>query len=169
MGPMLLQEETRLPGENLQCLVESNWTTFVSHLLHLMQDMLQINVIYDMIMRCVVIFYILEYLQTFMPEKIKCFQTSVETNVTLNGGLTAGNFTAVGHVETIDACAKLCCVRDNCDLALLVNDHCFMVSCQNVEQCSSMPIKNSVFQTYIARVNRTKEIANSQQTGKHLD
>ena len=31
MGPVLLQEETGVPGENLRCLVESNWTTLFSH------------------------------------------------------------------------------------------------------------------------------------------
>ena len=31
MGPVLLQEETGLSGENLRCLVESNWTTIFSH------------------------------------------------------------------------------------------------------------------------------------------
>ena len=31
MVPVLLQEETGVPGENLQWLVESNWTTLFSH------------------------------------------------------------------------------------------------------------------------------------------
>ena len=29
MGPVLLKEETGVPTEKLQCLVESNWTTLV--------------------------------------------------------------------------------------------------------------------------------------------
>ena len=32
MGPVLVQEETGVPGENLRCLVKSNWTTLFSHL-----------------------------------------------------------------------------------------------------------------------------------------
>ena len=31
MGPVLLQEETGIRGENMRCLVESNWTTLLSH------------------------------------------------------------------------------------------------------------------------------------------
>ena len=31
MAPVLLQEETGVPGENLRCLVETNWTTLFSH------------------------------------------------------------------------------------------------------------------------------------------
>ena len=31
MGPTLLQEETGVAGENLQFLVESNWTKFSSY------------------------------------------------------------------------------------------------------------------------------------------
>ena len=103
-----------------------------------------------------------------MPERLKCFQTSVEHNVTLRGGLQAGNFTAVGHVENIDACAKLCCVREDCNLALMVKNHCFMVRCLNKERCRSMPVINQQFCTHIARVNRTKVIANEQQTGKYF-
>ena len=30
MGPVLLQEETGVPGENLRFLEESNWTTLSS-------------------------------------------------------------------------------------------------------------------------------------------
>ena len=101
-----------------------------------------------------------------MPERLKCFQTSVENNVTLKGGLRAGNFTAVGHVENIDACARLCCVREDCDLALMVNRHCFMVRCLKKEQCRSTPVVNQQFRTQIARVNRTKVVAEQQQTGK---
>lgn len=101
-----------------------------------------------------------------MPERLKCFQTSVENNVTLKGGLHAGNFTAVGHVENIDVCAKLCCVREDCDLALMVNHHCFTVRCLNKERCRSTPVVNQQFRTQIARVNRTKVVAEQQQTGK---
>ena len=31
MGPVLLPEETEVPGENLRCLVEPNQTTLFSH------------------------------------------------------------------------------------------------------------------------------------------
>ena len=31
MGPVLLQEETGVPGENLRSSVRSNWTTLLSH------------------------------------------------------------------------------------------------------------------------------------------
>ena len=31
MGPVLLQDETGIPGENLRYLVKSHWTTFFSH------------------------------------------------------------------------------------------------------------------------------------------
>ena len=103
-----------------------------------------------------------------MTERLKCFQTSVEHNVTLKGGLQAGNFTAVGHVENIDACAKLCCVRDGCDLALMVNNHCFMVNCLIKERCLSTSVMNKQFRTHIARVKRTKVIAKEQQTGTHF-
>ena len=34
MDPVLLHEEARVPGENLRCLVESNWTVLFSHLMH---------------------------------------------------------------------------------------------------------------------------------------
>ncbi|XP_028404361.1 uncharacterized protein LOC114527001 isoform X2 [Dendronephthya gigantea] len=108
------------------------------------------------------------YLQKFMPERLKCFQTSVEHNVTLKGGLRAGNFTAVGHVDNIDVCAKLCCVREGCDLALMVNKHCFMVRCLDKERCKSMKVINQEFRTHITRVNRTKVIAEEQQTVRAL-
>ena len=112
------------------------------------------------------ILILLVYLERFKPERLKCFQTSVEHNITLTGGLHAGNFTAVGHVENIDACAKLCCVRERCDLALMVNNHCFLVRCLNNEKCRSTTVINQQFRTHIVRVNRTKVIAQEQPAGK---
>ena len=32
MGPVLIQEETGVSGENLRCLIEWNWTIIFSHM-----------------------------------------------------------------------------------------------------------------------------------------
>lgn len=101
-----------------------------------------------------------------MPERLRCFQIAVEHNMTLKDGLLAGNFTAVGHVKDIDTCAKLCCVRDNCNMALMINNHCFMVRCKNNAGCKSSPVVNKQLHTHIVRVKRTKVVANEQQIGK---
>ena len=69
--------------------------------------------------------------------KLQCSATRMRSGVTLHGGLKAGNFTDVGKAENMQMCVRLCCVADKCDVAMMVNENCFLVSCFSKKLCES--------------------------------
>ena len=90
--------------------------------------------------------------------KLQCSTTRMNTGVTLRGGLKSGNFTDVGEVENMSTCVKLCCVAEKCDVALMINNNCFMVSCQSVSACEMVRSLTTEYHPSLAYVKRKKEI-----------
>jgi hypothetical protein len=74
--------------------------------------------------------------------------------VTLNGGLKAGNFTDVGKVESVNACTRLCCVSEKCNLALVIKGNCFLVSCFTEDLCKTVKTETRNYRPTVAYVKR---------------
>ena len=72
----------------------------------------------------------------------------------MKGGLKAGNFTDVGTVESIDSCTRLCCVSERCNLAMLINGHCFLVNCFSKELCKTVKTETKNYRPTVAFVRR---------------
>lgn len=89
-----------------------------------------------------------------VPQNLKCTETEAEEGVTLKGGLKAGNFTDVGTVESIDSCTRLCCVSERCNLAMLINGHCFLVNCFSKELCKTVKTETKNYRPTVAFVRR---------------
>ena len=92
----------------------------------------------------------------------------MKVGVTLRGGLKAGNFTDVGQVDNMVICTKLCCVAEKCDLALMINNNCFLVSCYSRELCEVVKAISTKYQPSVAYVmRRTGQLKND--TGKRIN
>ncbi|RMX60284.1 hypothetical protein pdam_00021442 [Pocillopora damicornis] len=89
-----------------------------------------------------------------VPQNLKCAESKAEDGVTLKGGISAGNFTDVGSVESVDSCTRLCCVSEKCDLALIIKGHCFLVSCFTKELCKTVKSETKNYQPTVAFVRR---------------
>ena len=89
----------------------------------------------------------------------------MKVGVTLRGGLKAGNFTDVGQVDNMVICTKLCCVAEKCNLAMMINQSCFLVSCYTMELCQAIKAISTKYQPSVAYVmRRTGEL--QSETGK---
>lgn len=89
-----------------------------------------------------------------VPQNLKCAESKAEDGVTLKGGISAGNFTDVGTVESVDSCTRLCCVSEKCDLALIIKGHCFLVSCFTKELCKTVKSETKNYQPTVAFVRK---------------
>lgn len=98
-----------------------------------------------------------------LPQKISigdgvsCRPSVVSYDVTLRGGLSAGKFTPVGHVDSMEACVNLCCKRNTCDIALMLRDSCYAITCVNEELCEEVPAPSSDFYPRLSYVRRDNE------------
>lgn len=98
-----------------------------------------------------------------LPQKIvigdgvSCRPSVVSYDVTLRGGLSAGKFTPVGHVDSMEACVNLCCHRNTCDIALMLRDSCYSITCVSEELCEVVPAPSSDFYPRLSYVRRDNE------------
>ena len=95
-------------------------------------------------------------------EKLQCLATRMNTGVTLRGGLNAGNYTDVGIVLDMPMCVKLCCVSEKCDVALMINQSCFMVTCYSKKKCEMVKSLTSVYRPSLAYVMRKREVSKNE-------
>lgn len=89
------------------------------------------------------------------PESQNCSSSSYY-NVTLKGGLQAGNFTFAGRVSSKEDCVTRCCSTTGCDLTFMVLDRCFLVDCYGDDLCDVTEARNAdKFEPVISYVNLT--------------
>ncbi|KAJ7382505.1 hypothetical protein OS493_034668 [Desmophyllum pertusum] len=85
-----------------------------------------------------------------------CTHTFVFNNATLRGGLRAGDIKNEGKVEGMEECVEMCCKTPECNVAMLVNETCYIVACFNKKSCEAVPNKQTRDHTKVAYVARSK-------------
>ena len=92
-----------------------------------------------------------------------CATSDAYYNVTLRGGLKAGNFSFVGIVSSNEDCVSRCCLTKGCDVTFVVLERCFLVHCYDTDLCDITAARNTdKFRPVITYVNLT--IINTLQT-----
>ena len=86
-----------------------------------------------------------------------CTHTFVFNNATLRGGLNAGDVKNEGNVEGMEECVEMCCKTLECNVALLLNETCYIVACSNKRSCEAVPDKHTSGKTKVAYVARSKD------------
>lgn len=79
-----------------------------------------------------------------------CDFSNVLHEVVLRGGSQSGKFKYLIEVENMDTCIRECCRHKVCDLALMLKDNCFLVSCHNEMLCDPIPSRSSDYHPQIA-------------------
>ena len=74
-------------------------------------------------------------------------------DVTLNGGISSGEFTDKGHVTSMDQCIGKCCASDSCNVAFVIKDTCFAVKCKTYDECGLKAAVSDYYNPRIAYVN----------------
>ncbi|XP_032226585.2 uncharacterized protein LOC5502428 [Nematostella vectensis] len=67
--------------------------------------------------------------------KAKMLHSDVLKNASLQGQLSAGNFTYLGDVKDMEECMGMCCAQKGCQLAYLDKMKCYGVKCYSQELC----------------------------------
>ena len=89
-------------------------------------------------------------------------------DVTLRGGISSGEFTDKGHVESIDECIAKCCSVDTCNLAFVIKDTCFAVKCKSYNDCGLKSAISEYYNPKIAYVNWSPPKDELDDTGIYI-
>lgn len=84
----------------------------------------------------------------------KCSQSAVEHNVGLRHGLKTGKFTYIGELSDIKACLQICCDDAYCDIAFMLDQSCYTVTCASESVCHSIPYHQHKYTTNVVFVNK---------------
>ena len=57
----------------------------------------------------------------------------------------------------MEACVNLCCKRNTCDIALMLRDSCYSITCASEELCEEVPAPSSDFYPRLSYVRRDIE------------
>lgn len=85
-----------------------------------------------------------------------CIPGKVEHDVTLIGGIHAGIYTEQGEVLNMNECIEWCCKRIKCDVAMLIKGICYTVSCFNLQNCASAPVRRIQYHPSLVHIRRIK-------------
>ncbi|EDO46077.1 predicted protein [Nematostella vectensis] len=72
----------------------------------------------------------------------RCQSSFIENDVTLQGGINAGKFTDLGQMTDMRECVQRCCAKSTCDVAFMLEDECYGVSCISNTLCKTRPARN---------------------------
>lgn len=91
---------------------------------------------------------------TKTPTTPTCSHSDVYHHVTLKGGLKAGTFRKLAEISNIGECAKKCCARQKCDVAIMMSDTCFGLQCNSTELCETKPAHLKHFRLVMVYIQR---------------
>ena len=74
-----------------------------------------------------------------------CTNSEVISNVTLRGGISTGRFRDRGKVPNMKACVEICCISKTCDVAFMLKNNCFSVTCFNEKLCEAVRARSSIY------------------------
>lgn len=86
-----------------------------------------------------------------------CTNSEVMTNVTFRAGISAGRFRDRGKVQSMRTCVEICCISKTCDVAFMLKNNCFSVTCLSENLCEAVKARSSIYSPKIVYIYaRTK-------------
>ena len=82
-----------------------------------------------------------------------CTHLDIKHDVTLRGGIKAGNFTKLGYLRDMQTCVDACCQDQKCDVAFMPGHVCYSVSCFSEKLCESIPAVPSIAANRSVRIS----------------
>lgn len=100
-----------------------------------------------------------------------CKPAPVAHNVTLKGGRKAGDFKEIANIKDMKACIQHCCdAKDKkCNLAFMLSNTCYAVTCKNKESCVTMTAPPSSFHPQISMVREPSSVKGAEKIDKLIE
>ena len=89
-----------------------------------------------------------------------CTNSEIMYNVTLRGGITSGTFRDRGVLPNMQECLRICCIAKSCDLAFMLSNRCFSVTCKKQTLCEVVTARSSGYKPQIAYIYARSNITN---------
>ena len=85
-----------------------------------------------------------------------CVQAYPVSNVTLRAGFSAGDFKFRGNFSDTTTCVDHCCRTNDCNVAFVLQNMCFLVTCSSNKLCKNEPLLSNEFKSALVYVARSR-------------
>ena len=85
-----------------------------------------------------------------------CVQAYPVSNVTLRAGFSAGDFKFQGNFSDTTTCVDHCCRTNDCNVAFVLQNMCFLVTCSSNKLCKNEPLLSNEFKSALVYVARSR-------------
>eukprot|EP00794_Sanderia_malayensis_P011221 gene11221-12400_t len=92
----------------------------------------------------------------------------IKENVTLVGGVNAGDFTDHGQTDSFNECMNFCCDSKECDLAFMIDNDCYGVKCKDPNNCRTRAARPTKYRPMIAFKKSTETVPKAGNAGLNL-
>ena len=91
--------------------------------------------------------YLIPISHSFSARRTICLPQPIRQDVNVRGGMDAGNFKRLGSTKDMNECLRKACKSQAGNIAILIDNACFSVSCNNLHSCDLKPEVNSGIKT----------------------
>ncbi|XP_046845234.1 uncharacterized protein LOC124439067 [Xenia sp. Carnegie-2017] len=119
-------------------------------------------------MECTELLVLFIFVTIVSGEWEHCYQSSIKYNVVFREGHHAGRFQKESDINEMRACIRKCCQTQDCDVAFVSRNKCYLVSCYTIKSCATNHLKRPKYETMMSfvapsRRNRPKFADDSAQ------
>ena len=95
-------------------------------------------------------------LQLFEPSNGRCNESSINYNIVFKEGHHAGTFQKETDINDMVSCIDKCCQTQDCDVAFMSQDNCYLVDCYSTDKCVTKRLKRPKYETMLSFVARSR-------------
>ncbi|XP_028397021.1 uncharacterized protein LOC114520876 [Dendronephthya gigantea] len=95
-------------------------------------------------------------LQHFDSKPSRCNESSINYNIVFKEGHHAGTFQKETDITDMVSCIDKCCQTQDCDVAFMSQENCYLVDCYNIDSCGTKHLKRPKFETMLSFVAHSR-------------
>lgn len=97
-------------------------------------------------------------LELFDLEHSQCNESSINYNIVFQNGHHAGTFQKEADITDMVSCIEKCCQTQDCDVAFMSRENCYLVDCRSNDSCRTKHLKRPKYETMLSFVLRPRKI-----------
>ena len=116
----------------------------------------------DVLRICVSIVFFVIYqpiyaeLQLLESNNGRCNESSINYNIVFKEGHHAGTFQKETNINDMVSCIDKCCQTQDCDVAFMSQENCYLVDCYSIDRCATKHLKRPKYETMLSFVARSR-------------
>ena len=102
------------------------------------------------------LFFLDADLPLWVSDNGRCNESSINYNIVFKEGHHAGTFQKETDITDMVSCIDKCCQTQDCDVAFMSQENCYLVDCYSLDKCATKHLKRPKYETMLSFVARSR-------------